>query len=268
MPPEVSQLWSHLEGKRKDVHGCNPDTKQPFSFDITKIPEKTAVSLQQDEGTLPYNFITLKGQVVGIAARGPSSTPQREAFFKAAMQNNSQAIVNLSTPLEGGLTDYVPKQGTANYGAMNVSTTEISELSHDRMTANLQITSGNNTATPKYLWLGNIGNRAAGSADDLIALSRKTPEGPIMVHCRFGIGRTAMFMLTHRLNQLAEAGMTKEELIPALATMIQEGRECRGQFLENPGQLDTVIKAGASIMKVPVKQVWTGITEYLSSNTL
>ena len=187
-------------------------------------------------------------------------------MFQVIRQEGCTALVNLASPMEQGKTDYVPKYNEAatEFGQVQVSNTTEQNRTPLTLNASLSVKIGEKTSDLKYFWLGNIGNRATGNVDDLLKLSQKMPAGPIMVHCKQGIGRTAMFMLIHQLRQIKEAGLPEDQLVATVMKMVVEGRVCRGYFLETEGQLNTVLKAGQQLMKLSDEQMTVQMREYLA----
>ncbi|MRI31572.1 hypothetical protein EOPP23_01015 [Endozoicomonas sp. OPT23] len=270
IPDTSHKLWEQLESRKPTQVKCTEGEKTAYKFKQTEIVAPTAVRLSRDENKLtPYNQITLGGQKVGIAARGPTAgnNQERATFMTAAVENGCKAIVNIATSLEG-VSDYIPRNNqAAQYNSVTVTTIDEPFFYGPKVRSEIEVKlwEEDKGTSLKYFLKGDIGNRKAGDPKELVDLARELPEGPVIVHCKMGIGRTAMFMLVRAL--VNDTTLTKENLVQTVFNMVQDGRQCRGEFLENEAQLDSVLKAGAILLGMPEEELYQKVDQYLASST-
>ncbi len=267
VPESIVNMWGRLESNKPEPSMFSEvNVKTAYEFLSNKIVADTSVSLSGSEQKLtPYNWVTLGGQKIGIAARGPVShegEDQRGVFLRTVVEKECNAIVNLATPLEG-LSDYIPKQSQSmEFDNASIETIEKLVPKSLEEQSKVIIKSEGKSKKIDYFLKGDIANRAAADPKQLIALAKKMPAFPIMVHCKHGIGRTAMFMLTLAL--VRDSDLTKENLVKTVFDMIQQGRECRGYFLERQEQLETVLKVGAELLGMENEELQQRVSQYLT----
>ena len=188
---------------------------------------------------------------------------QKAVFFKAAYENNCCAIINLATALEG-VTDYIPEQGKVeDSGSISVEATKDQVRGSSARHSHITVKTEGNEKHIEYIWEGNIPNRGTGNPKALKELVEKVPQGTLLVHCKMGIGRTAMFMLALAVKNDPE--LTRENMVQTVFDMIQDGRQCRGEFLENEGQLNTVLQVAAMKLGMSDSDLDQAVVKYIAN---
>lgn len=251
---EIKIMWQNLELRRPSVQKCPDDVPRAFRFVADEVPVETVVMTGKGELT-PYNRITLDGVSLGIAARGPRNSEQAEVLFNTVLQEKCGAIVNLTTVLEGMVDGYLPDPGqSSTFGQVTVerevngaesSAASRSPFSLSPIRAHVRVKSNDKEQELLFHWERGMLNHVSAAPEILVKVSESMPEGPVLVHCQKGIGRTAMVMLVHAMRLKKLQGLTRELATPTLIKMIEDGRRCRGEFLENERQLQSVLKAVA-----------------------
>lgn len=268
-PPEkpklamaAERLWESLKKKKSEVAMCPDTLQQAYRFPLDEIPLETAIAIQSGQ-MVPHSRITLAGSKVGVAARGPHNEKEAEALFLTAAQENCKSIVNFRVALEEKHGNYPPQPGRQyDYPSCTVKNqTGQWEGLFENYESKLELTVEDSQHEMGYFWFTNFPNHTAGNAVELIKLSRKLPSGPVLVHCEKGEGRTAVFMLIHRLNQCVTQGMPAKGLAQLVEQMVLEGRRCRGTFLEMEEQLQTVLQAGEKLAGLKDDQLADAILE-------
>ena len=253
---EIKSLWQQLDLRKPSPQKCPDQAPCAFKFNADEIVSKTAIFTPEGKLT-PYNRITLDGVNIGVAARGPKTSEQAEVFFNVALQENCAAITNLTTPLEGIVDNYPPDPGaTSVFGQVKVSRPEAADgnngdsaqlMDLKPVHTHIRVESGEQSRELPFHWERGMLNHVSAAPEMLISISEALPAGPVLVHCQKGIGRTAMVMLVHGMRIKKQQGLAKDQAIATLVRMIEDGRQCRGEFLENDRQLQSVLKAVAQM---------------------
>ena len=235
------------------------DQRCQFPLLMKDIPEATVVTIDNGK-RLPHNRITFGKHYFGVAATGPMNDEQTAALFKAAIQEGCNTIVNLRIAMENN--DYPPdakhKKDYADVQIGNGSSESINYVQdHYECSLGVKVDGDDKLHSVEYKWLGNISSHTGADPAVLLDISRNVEAGPILVHCKKGAGRTAMFMLVHKLRQMIEVdeSVNPNEMVQTVLNMVEEGRRDRGSFLETDAQLDTVIQAGAILLNLTDEQL-------------
>ena len=252
---EADSLWSELTQTKPVTTPCPDKDRQDFPRTLQNIPEATTVKI--DGNYVPHSRITFSDSVMGIAAMGPLSCEQTDTLFKTAIQENCVAIVNLTNLFDYIYSYYPPIPGkTRSYGEATVTSHSIaSQIQIDGSQNKLSVKMENKSYTLQYFWLACLPSHHGGNPDELLKLANLIPEGKILVHCKNGTGRTAMFMLILELKRLIARGLKPEQLAATLKKLIQNGRQCRGDFLEVPQQLQTVLNAAGKMLGISEQEL-------------
>ena len=266
---EIKVLWQRLELQQSATTKCNDESACAFKFNADEIVASTVVRTPDNKLT-PYNRITLDGVYVGIAARGPKTSEQAEVLFNTALEENCNAIVNLTTQMEGMVDDYLPDPGnTSSFGQVVVGRNNPGEIVQDDsaslfflkpVNTKIQVKSGDNYRELVFHWEQRMFNHVSAAPEILLGVSHSLPDGPALIHCQKGVGRTAMVMLVHAMVSKKYHGLTKEQAIPSLMKMIEDGRSCRGEFLENDQQLQSVLKTVALLFDMTNEELTAAVT--------
>ena len=265
---DIKNLWQKLELQASPVPKCDDTAPVAFSFKPDEIVADTVIKTGSGELT-PHNRVTLDGLSLGIAARGPKDSVQAEIIFNTALQNDCGAIVNLATPLEGMVANYLPEPGQKSiFGHVTVERLVDESDSKDEsralfslkpVHANIRVKSKDSIKELVFHWEPGMLNHVSAEPRVLVNISNSLPEDPILFHCQKGIGRTAMVMLVHAIRIKKQQGVSKDQAIATLVRMINDGRRCRGQFLENDRQLQSVLKAVALLYEMTEEELVSAV---------
>lgn len=268
---EIKLMWHRLESQKPSlsVRMCSDEASRVFRFHADEIVADTVVMTGKGELT-PHNRITLDGISVGVAARGPKTSEQAEVIYDTALAENCGAIVNLTTALEGMVDDYLPEPGAiSTFGGVTVErlsngleggADSRSLFSMKPIHTRVRVRSSGSLHELVFHWERGMVNHVSAPPELLVNLSRSLPKGPVLVHCQKGVGRTAMVMLVHAMNTRKEQGLGKDQAIQTLINMIADGRRCRGEFLENERQLQSVLKAVAILYGITDEELIAAVS--------
>ncbi|CRX37549.1 protein-tyrosine phosphatase family protein [Estrella lausannensis] len=229
-------------------------------------PKETAVTVEIDGKTkhLHANNVSMEDGAKYIAIQAPG-TLEHDAFVKLVNETPS-LIVDLTNPNDkakdksSGFIEkrYFPKQvgKVRHFKDFNVTCTEAKDI--DKISVYTYIIKDKATGKEKtiqrvhYKEWPDHGAVNPTEMAKLIAvvdnLSDKSP-GPVMVHCRAGVGRTGTFITARTAAHLKEQGSLSPEGYQAkVHEIILHGRKQRGpSFVQTAEQLKSLYEFGNSI---------------------
>nr|XP_022296413.1 receptor-type tyrosine-protein phosphatase alpha-like isoform X2 [Crassostrea virginica] len=187
-----------------------------FPYDHNGV--KLDTEYENNEGFVNASYIHgYNKEKAYIAAQGPFNPRTLEDFWGMIWQNNSSRIVMLTSLYEGDrmkCLKYWPDiDHTVNFGPYSITlTTQEVYDSYTLRTISLKYEDDVKTVTQFHFttWLDNSVPEDVTSLinfRNLVRSNLDTGEGPIVVHCSAGIGRTGTFIA---LDYILEEGATEQ----------------------------------------------------------
>ncbi|MFQ5729005.1 MAG: protein-tyrosine phosphatase family protein [Waddliaceae bacterium] len=242
-------------------------------FSNVLCPRETAVSIEGEEKVLHANHVEMPDGSRYIATQAPTEGTS-ELFWKTCLSEDSRVVVDLTNSNDRGVSPYYPIPSPEHVGADGkVSEDAPGETIGDLsikctsqkgegkiVTSKYTITNTKTGETGEvtrvhYRGWKDFGGAAAGELQGLIdhidRVSEQVGGGPMMVHCRAGVGRTGSFITARTLSNLHKSGeLTSENFEQTTQDAILSGREQRGPlFVQSQAQLQGLIKFGNELLK-------------------
>ncbi|XP_071953144.1 receptor-type tyrosine-protein phosphatase epsilon-like [Antedon mediterranea] len=186
-----------------------------------------------------------KDQQQFIAAQGPNATTLND-FWKLIWQENVHMIIMLTNLIEVGkrkCVQYWPDQFSTMYDSVAATFINAVELSnYDIRTFNVYKANSPKRKVHQLQFKGWPDKYVPQNSQDVCQLIREIKtlytEGPILVHCSAGAGRTGAFMTIWSMLEMA-----KEEQCVDIYNYVKEMRERRPNMVQTGDQYIFVYEA-------------------------
>jgi len=229
-------------------------------------PEKTRVKLAPIEGIDGSDYINanfLSGLVKNtekayIATQGPLPTTIND-FWRMVWEQNSSVVLNLTREFENGRQKserYWPETSKQPFEAADFTISlkeEVENYTGELVTRKLLLTKKadkdskeESRTITQYHYIGWPDHGVPEHTDAYIQLAEgadntNTSNGPIVVHCSAGIGRTGTFITIHSLLELIKEKLKEDKsnaLTINISDVIVKLREQRSGMVQTPEQYE------------------------------
>ncbi|MCC5831837.1 MAG: hypothetical protein JJU12_02195 [Chlamydiales bacterium] len=211
------------------------------AFPATGFPSKENRVFLSDQ--TPTNGALIWKKLILIG--GPKSLSQIEYLWRIAAEKNAAAIVRLG-PLEGYL-NYCPSNGSFQYQNLTVNRSEDNprNLFYSTTCKKFLLKSRSEMSfIPVYAVEGwkDFETNQCEEVHNLILELDDLGEGPLIIHCRGGFGRTGTFSCCWKIYQefkVAQRNGTEVEIDPA--SIVDELRDARTATVQTDGQFNMIL---------------------------
>ncbi len=230
----LSNTFDTLEQDLTDHNYFSANTyKIKNNFNDVLAGENTRVKLQKHRG----DYINANYVLQNYIATQQPNDHTIDDFWTMIYQTNSRMIINLS-----GNNNYLPHNYIGIYDDISVKIKEI-KTSNYASIRNITLTQNNITKEiyhVTYLTWPDYGvpdeNEFIKLFNEINFLDYVSNTGPIVVHCRAGIGRTGSFIMIHHIFKKIE-----HRIYPDPIQIVKYMRQSRSGMIQSKSQFEFVL---------------------------
>jgi hypothetical protein len=210
------------------------------------------------DSRLHANSVSLSGIDQGFILTQAPLAETVEDFGRVAVGKGVKGIVDLTTPADverKTIPQYVPGAvgETLSAGGMTLKCT-----AKDPLFTSLKCQYGGLERDMKHIRFG-WRDMAGADASQIIGLMGRVQsipgEGPVMIHCTAGVGRSGTLAVCLAVEECIQKGLITDDktLREHVMKWVIEGRIQRGPgFVQRPEQLETILAVGEALLNPPI----------------